>query len=166
MARDGNIVYLGDVGAGTEEIDSFNYTTTANFGWPTHDGYASSSTLPGYRNPIVYYTRNGTTANNFRAEDPMGTASGSASVMIGDVYRGSRYASELNSGALMFGEFYDGFIRAVGVDSFGNMIPDPVGAPGFHLVHATAISSMVQGPDGYLYLTSMGPSAVYRLVRP
>jgi glucose/arabinose dehydrogenase len=172
MSRDGNVIYLGDVGSGvsgSEEINSFAYTTsTLNFGWPTCEGPVSSCgtiAAAAYRNPIVSYTRNGTTAGNFRNEDPMRTTSGSASIMIGDVYRGSRYTAPLNSGALMFGEFYDGFIRAVGVDANG-AITDTDAAPGFHLVHATAISSMVQGPDGNLYLTAMGPSAVYRLVHP
>ena len=168
MARDGNIIYLGDVGSGTEEVNSFAVTNnTANFGWPTHDGWVASSTLPGYRNPIVYYTRSGATANAFRAEDPTApAATGSASVMIGDVYRGSRYDAAMNGGALLFGEFYDGFVRAVGVDASGN-ITDGDGVPGFHLVHEDGISSMVQGPDGYVYLTALyGPAAVYRLVRP
>lgn len=167
MARDGDIIYLGDVGSGTEEVNSFLVTNnTANFGWPTHDGYVGSSTLPGYRNPIVYYTRSGATANAFRAEDPMATATGSASVMIGDVYRGSRYTAAMNGGALLFGEFYDGFVRAVGVDASGN-ITDGDGVPGFHLVHEDGISSMVQGPDGYVYLTALyGSPMVYRLVLP
>ena len=86
--------------------------------------------------------------------------------MIGDVYRGSRYSAAMNGGALLFGEFYDGFVRAVGVDANGD-ITDLDGVPGFHLVHEDGISSMVQGPDGYVYLTALyGPAAVYRLVRP
>lgn len=167
MARDGNVIYLGDVGSGTEEINSFIYTiNSVNFGWPTYDGYAVSPSLPGYRNPIVHYTRNGATADAFRSEDPMGSASGAASVMIGDVYRGSQYSPALNGGALLFGEFYDGYIRAVGVDANGD-ITDTDTAPGFHLVHAGAIASMVQGPDGYLYFAALyGPAAIYRLVRP
>lgn len=167
LARDGSVIYIGDVGAGVEEINSFNYTVnTVNFGWPTYDGFVASPSLAGYRNPIVYYTRNGTTADAFRGEDPMGSASGAASVMIGDVYRGSRYSPALNGGALLFGEFYDGYIRAVGVDANGD-ITDGDGAPGFHLVHEDAISSMVQGPDDYLYFTALYDTAmVYRLVRP
>jgi glucose/arabinose dehydrogenase len=167
MSRDGNVIYLGDVGAGTEEIDSFIYTdNSVNFGWPTYDGFVASPSLPGYRNPIVYYTRSGATANAFRSEDPMGSASGAASVIIGAVYRGNRYNAALNGGALLFGEFYDGYIRAVGVDANGD-ITDGDGVPGFHLVHEDAISSMVQGPDGYLYLTALyDSSTVYRLVRP
>jgi glucose/arabinose dehydrogenase len=167
LARDGNVIYIGDVGANVEEINSFVYpVNTVNFGWPTYDGFEASPSLAGYRNPIVYYTRNGATADAFRSEDPMGSASGAASVMIGDVYRGSRYSAALNNGALLFGEFYDGYIRAVGVDANGD-ITDGDGVPGFHLVHEDAISSMVQGPDGYLYFTALFDAAtVYRLVRP
>ena len=86
--------------------------------------------------------------------------------MIGGVYRGSRYSPALNGGVLLFGEFYDGYIRAVGVDANGDITYTDA-APGVHLVHNGAISSMVQGPDGYLYFAALfGPATLYRLVRP
>ncbi len=166
MSIAGNIVYLGDVGSGNEEINSFNYTTnTANFGWPTHDGYVATSTIPGYRNPIVYYDRNDAIADAFRAEDPEGVKTGSASIMIGDVYSGARYGGALNN-KLFFAEFYDGFMRAVGVDNNGG-ITDSDGVPGRHIIHHGQITSMVEGPDGYMYITTLyGPAMVYRLVKP
>lgn len=169
LSIDGNIVYIGDVGSGYEEINSFDYTRNIlNFGWPTHDGPVSSSALPGYRNPIVAYRRNVEGAL-FRAEDPMATNSGAASVIVGTVYRGPQYGGLLD-GALLFGDFYDGYNRYVGVaaGSDGNGdITDADGVPGNHLVHASAISSYVQGPDGFIYMTALyGPAAVYRLVRP
>jgi len=170
MSREANIVYLGDVGSGNEEINSFDYTSVdtsnpVNFGWNTHDGYVASSTIPGYRNPIVYYNRNDTVVAAFRAEDPEGTQTGNASIMIGDVYSGSRYGNEL-ADKLFFAEFYDGFLRAVGVDSSGN-ITDADGVPGMHIIHHGQITSMVEGPDGYMYITTLyGPAMVYRLVKP
>jgi len=169
LVIDGNIAFIGDVGTNYEEINSFDYTrNTLNFGWPTHDGPVGSSSLPGYRNPIVAYQR-GVEGAAFRAEDPMASNSGSASVMIGHVYRGSRYTGLLD-GALLFGDFYDGYNRyagiAAGSDGNGD-ITDTDGVPGAHLVHKSAISSYVQGPDGYVYMTALfGPAAVYRLVRP
>jgi len=165
MSRAGNIVYLGDVGSGNEEIDSFDYTTnTANFGWPTHDGYVASSMIFGYRNPVVYYNRNDAVADAFRAEDPEGTKTGDASIMIGDVYGGSRYGGALNN-KLFFAEFYDGFIRAVGVDNNGD-ITDIDGVPGMHIIHHGQVTSMVEGPDGYMYITTLfGPAMVYRLIK-
>jgi len=169
LTNDATIVYLGDVGSTFEEINSFDYShNTLNFGWPTHDGPVSASTLPGYRNPIVAYRRD-VEAVAFRAEDPMATYTMTASVMIGDVYHGTNYSGLLES-ALLFGDFYDGYIRYVGVaaGTDGNgVITDTDGVPGAHLVHASATSSMVRGPDGYLYMTRLyGPAAVYRLVRP
>ena len=169
MSIDGNIVFLGDVGSNYEEINSFDYTkNTLNFGWPTHDGPVDSSTISGYRNLIVAYRR-GIEAAAFRAEDPAATQTGSASVIIGEVYRGSNYAGVLD-GALFFGDFYDGFNRYVGVSAGadGNgAITDADEVPGAHLVHENAITSAVRGPDGFLYLTALlGPPAVYRLVRP
>lgn len=164
MSRAGNIVYLGDVGSGNEEIDSFDYTTnTVNFGWPTHDGYVAMSIIPGYRNPIVYYNRDDAIADAFRAEDPEGVKTGDASIMIGDVYGGSRYGGALNN-KLFFAEFYDGFIRAVGVDNSGD-ITDIDGVPGMHITHHGQVTSMVEGPDGYIYITTLfGPAMVYRLI--
>jgi glucose/arabinose dehydrogenase len=170
MSMAGNIVYLGDVGSAVEEINSFDYTAVdtsnpANFGWNTHDGFVSSSSIPGYRNPIVYYSRNDSTANAFRTEDPEGNPTGSASIMIGDIYGGLRYGGELDN-KLFFAEFYDGFMRAVGVDSNGD-ITDTDGVPGLHIIHHGQISSMVEGPDGYIYFTTLyGPDMVYRLVKP
>ncbi|MEK6748717.1 MAG: PQQ-dependent sugar dehydrogenase [Pseudomonadota bacterium] len=166
MSRDGGMIYLGDVGSGIEEINSFPVTgNTANFGWPTHDGPVSSSLLSGYRNPIVSYGRNSATAIGFRAEDstkPMAT--GAASVMIGGVYRGDKYTAYMNSGALLFDDFYDGYVRAVGVNATGDIV-DSDNIPGIHLIHGGQITSMVQGPDGYIYLTGLyGPAMVYRLV--
>jgi len=169
LVIDGNLVFIGDVGNNYEEINSFDYThNTLNFGWPTYDGPVASPTLPDYRNPIVAYRR-GVEAVDFRAEDPMAVTSSSASVMIGAVYHGPQYGGLLE-GTLLFGDFYDGYIRYVGVsegtDGNGD-ITDTDGVPGSHLVHEDAISSYVRGPDGFIYMTALyGPAAVYRLVRP
>lgn len=170
MSMAGNIVYLGDVGSAVEEINSFDYTSVdtvspVNFGWNTHDGYVSSSNIPGYRNPIVYYNRNDSIADAFRTEDPQGSQTGAASVMVGDIYSGSRYGGDLNN-KLFFAEFYDGFMRAVGVDSNGD-ITDTDGVPGRHIIHHSQTSSMIEGPDGYLYFTTLyDPAMVYRLLKP
>lgn len=169
LVIDGNIAFIGDVGSNYEEINSFDYTrNTLNFGWPTHDGPVGASALPGYRNPIVAYRR-GVEGVGFRAEDPMAVASGSASVMIGAVYHGPQYGGLLE-GALLFGDFYDGYNRYVGVGpgAAGNGdITDTDGVPGSHLVHEDAITSYVRGPDGFIYMTALFASpAVYRLVRP
>ena len=170
MSMTENIVYLGDVGSSVEEINSFDYTgvdalNPVNFGWNTHDGFVSSPSIPGYRNPIVYYDRNDSIATAFRAEDPEGNLTGLASIIIGDIYGDLRYDGELNN-KLFFAEFYDGFMRAVGVDSNGD-ITDTDGVPGMHIIHHSQISSMVQGPDSYIYFTTLfAPAMVYRLVKP
>jgi glucose/arabinose dehydrogenase len=167
MSMDGNIVYLGDVGNNYEEINSLDYASnTLNFGWPTHDGPVATTSIAGYRNPILAYRR-GVEGASFRAEDPMGYNSGLASVMLGDVYRGSQYDGLL-TGNLFFGDFYDGYNRtvSVGTGTDGNgVITDSDGVPGTHLIHAGAISSYVEGPDGFVYLTRLYPGAVYRLIR-
>ena len=170
MSMAGNTVFLGDVGSAVEEINSFDYTAVdvsnpVNFGWSSHDGFVSSSSIPGYRNPIVYYNRSDSIASAFRAEDPEGSPTGSASIMIGDIYGDILYDGELGN-KLFFAEFYDGYMRAVGVDSNGG-ITDTDGVPGRHIIHHSQVSSMVEGPDGYMYFTTLfGPAMVYRLVKP
>lgn len=168
ISIDGNIVYIGDVGTGNEEINSFNYIVNkgANFGWPTHDGFVTSSSIVNYRNPIIYYDRFGALADAFRSEDPEGNAaSGSASIMIGDVYRGNQYTGALN-GKLLFSDFYDGFMRAVGVDNNGD-ITDNDSVPGEHIKHQAYVSSMTEGQDGFIYITTYdNGGSVSRVVNP
>jgi glucose/arabinose dehydrogenase len=164
MSMDGDIVYLADVGNNNEEINSFDYVTASgtNFGWSIHDGFVESSSITNYRNPIVYYNRDDTVADGFRNEDPEGTKTDYAAVMIGDVYHGNQYGNVLND-MLLFGDFYDGFIRAVGVDNNGN-ITDTDGVPGEHIKHQAYVSSMHEGEDGFIYMTTYG-NEVYRLVK-
>jgi hypothetical protein len=160
MSIDGSIVYLGDVGASLEEIHSFDYTdNTMNFGWSTHQGTVN---MPGFTDPILEYDRDQEPAITFRAEDPEcgSCEEGSASVMIGPVYRGNRYGGMLD-GHLIWGEYFHGYIRAYGVTTEG--LPS---GPSFHVVHDDRVDSMVLGPDGYVYLVERNTRVVYRIVRP
>ncbi len=169
ISLDGDIVYIGEVGASWEEINSFRYTdNSVNFAWQA-DGPQDT---PGLTDPILAYNHSyGSNANlqRFSSEDPTGfTPTGRFSVMTGDVYRGSRYGGAL-AGRLLHGEFMDGFIRAFSVDAEGARTDE-----GIHLIHKLGISAMVQGPDGYLYLVALQdgyynttePDMIYRLVRP
>lgn len=160
MTIDGDVVYLGEVGSGFEEINSFVYTdNTVNFGWGDHDGPVA--TQP-FTDPILSYRRNQEPAITFRAEDPEcgDCESGSASIMVGPVYRGNRYGGTLD-GHLIWGEYFHGYIRAYGVTTGGA----PTG-PSFHIVHDDRIDSMVLGPDGYIYLVERNTRVVYRVERP
>jgi len=162
MTIDGNVVYLGDVGTTFEEINSFDFRdNTVNFGWATHDGPAN--TAP-FTDPILSYRRDEEPTITFRNDDP--ACSGqqctvdTASIMIGDVYRGARYEGLLQ-GTLVWADFYQGFVRGLGVTDAGA----PTGASS-HLVHRTATDVMVSGPDGYYYMASLFNRRVYRLERP
>jgi len=167
MSIDGNIVYLGDVGSSYEEINSFDYTNSnLNFGWVTYDGPAGQS---GFRDPILAYRRNDSTANQFRSEDPAcnNCATGYASVIIGDVYHGSGYGGEL-TGRLLHAEFMDAYMRGVSVNSTGDTTDN-----GMHIIHHDGISAMVEGADGYIYIATQrgawgtgDADIVYRLVKP
>ncbi len=170
MSIDGNIIYLGEVGQGWEEINSFDYTDMSlNFGWNTYDGTVNQS---GFRDPILTYQRSDTTANTFRSEDPAcpsdsGCTGDYASVITGDVYRGALYGGEL-TGRLLHAEFMDGFTRAVSVNASGDTTDS-----GMHLIHHDGISAMIEGPDGYIYIATQrgfwgtgDANIVYRLVKP
>lgn len=176
MSIDGNIVYLGDVGGSHEEINSFNYTDASfNFGWPVHTGYTNSPTIPGYRDPILAYQKRDLIADDFRSEDPACSSDPDcigqhASIMIGDVYRGSRYDYKNRSltGMLLHAEFMDGFMRGLGVDLAGNTTNS-----GMHIIHHDGISAMIEGPEGYIYIATQegawgtgDADIVYRLVKP
>ena len=171
MSIDGDIVYIGDVGSGWEELNSFAYTNnTINFAWDgSREGVLS---LPAYRDPILTYTRSGTTANTYRSEDPacssdLDCTGQYASIIIGDVYRGARYGGEL-TGRLLHAEFMDGFTRAVSVNASGNTTDS-----GLHVIHHDGITGMIEGPDGYIYIATQrgawgtgDADIVYRLVKP
>ncbi len=182
MSIDGDRVYLGDVGAANEEIDAFDYNTGAlvNFAWRLDNSDKNETNIQAiidgdsalvgdYVPPILWYTRGGSVASAFRADDPDCNNCGgsSASVIIGDVYRGSVYGGALN-GRLMHSEFMDGFARAAPVAAY------PL-TGGAHLIHRQGISAMVQGPqlDNFVYVVAQadgyyvsGEHMIYRLVRP
>jgi uncharacterized repeat protein (TIGR02543 family) len=171
MTMADNVVYIGDVGSNFEEINSFDYTdSTVHFGWPGQEGPGGGS---GLTDPILAYNRLDTTSNGFRADDPMGTLTGCISIITGDVYQGiggDRYGGLLTD-RLLFADWYDAFMRGLGVNASG-------GTTGLdlHLVHREGILAMVEGPDGFIYVlarrftgsgcTGTGTSAIYRLVRP
>jgi len=167
MSMENNIIYLGEVGTNYEEINRFDYTdNTVNFGWDTYDGPVNQA---GFYDPILSYRRSDSTADLFRSEDPdcNNCATGFASVMIGDVYSGSRYDGLL-TGKLLHAEFMDGFVRALGVNATGDTIDN-----GIHIVHHDGVSAMIEAEDGYIYFATQkgawgtgDADMIYRLVKP
>jgi glucose/arabinose dehydrogenase len=89
--------YIGDVGSSSwEEIN--DGTTPANFGWPTHEGFASSSSLQNYRNPVYTYAH----------------GSGRASI-TGPVfyhYHGFKFPTRFE-GAAIFSDYVNGWIKCL-----------------------------------------------------
>ncbi len=158
MSIDGNTVYLGEVGTSFEEINRFNYRDNdINFGWSSQDGPGGGS---GFTDPILSYERSRSPATSFRDADPAcGSCNAeSASIMTGPIYRGSRYGGKL-SGHLIWGEFYQGFVRSVDGAGVSNGL-------GNHLIHQNQVSSYVTGPDGYIYFAAMSDGIIYRLMEP
>ena len=160
ISMENDDVFLGDVGATYEEINTFNYLdNTVSFGWPHEQGYGGNET-----EPLLSVSRSDSTAAQYRAEDPMGVMAQCFSIIIGDVYSAQpldRYRGRL-TGALLFADWYDGWFRYMGPNGTG------------HIVHQEGITSIIEGPNGYIYFISRkdyntgcaqgGTSNIYRLV--
>jgi glucose/arabinose dehydrogenase len=167
MTIDGNVVYIADVGADYEELESFAYTNNgANFGWGLigNDGPTGAQ---GNHSALIDYRRNQEPAISFRSQDPVcnGCPNSAASIMSGSVYRGSRYGGEL-VGSLFHGAYYDGYIRAEPVNSTGDGSLVGTTTSGMHVIHETSVTEMVEAPDGFVYLVGHGAGVIYRLVKP
>ncbi len=167
MTIDGDVVYIADVGSSYEELESFAYTNnSANFGWGLSGNDGPTGTQ-GNRSALIDYRRDQEPANTFRLQDPVcnGCPNGSASIMSGSVYRGTRYGGEL-VGSLFHGAYYDGYIRAEPVNSTGDGSLVGSTTSGMHVIHEPYVTEMVEAPDGFVYVVGHGTGIIYRLVKP
>ncbi len=141
----GNVIFVGDVGAGTFEEINLVDTAGLNFGWPHAEG---DSNDVQFQNPIHGYAHS--EANIFIEADPESTASpsGSKSIMVGAFYEGPQYNGVL-SNRLIYAEFFAGWVRGLELDANNDVIGDR------HLGHLNGMSSLQQGPDGNLYAVSL-----------
>lgn len=147
-------LFIGDVGAGSyEEINRAN-GSAVNFGWPLEEGPGASFTSPiGGYNHSSDLDQN----NNEDPEDNPGSLGDGRSIMLGEFYEGSQYNGFLDN-RLIYSEFYQGWVRALQLDSNGQVLGDS------HLGHLQGMSSLQMGPDGYLYAVSLyGSDQILRL---
>lgn len=164
LAFGNGAIFIGDVGADAfEEIDLAD-TGGLNFGWPLSEGPTSD---PGVEGPIHGYSH---TDEAFINEDEDTTAAlkvkrhngvdhgdSDKSIMVGAFYTGSQYG-ELLSNRLIYSDFYHGFVRGLGL-SDGNAVTDDD-----HFGHLTGMTSLQEGPDGFLYAVSLyGSDQILRL---
>jgi len=151
------VPYLGDVGWGTwEEINVAS--RGANLGWPCYEG---DDQQPGYASKGAcqdLYAR-GAGAVQPPLVRWLHVDYGSAAATGGTFYTGTTYPAQYQ-GAYFYGDYAQGFLRALRVDANQQLIPGSVAD------FATNVSAPVDiemGPDGDLYYLSIETGTLYRL---
>lgn len=161
--RDGRWIF-GDIGLDDWEEVNLVDAPGQSFGWPAAEGVCTRD-CEGFVDPWMFYGRG--FQQPYIIEDPDSTSSRLRSVWVGVAYEPN--ANDPYQGlfddVLVFGDFFMGFVRGRRMDGEGQSWP--VG----HLWQATAWR---QGPDGYVYASTMGtwptdrtpvqPSPLYRAV--
>ncbi len=147
-------LWIGDVGSGSwEEID--NGPAGADFGWPCYEGGAPGTLEqnPDFAGTAVCQTYYGSNS----AVAPVHSyshAPGSAAIILGEFYTGTTWPSRFH-GTLLFGDYVRSTLDAIDV-SAPTPTPDPIASD---LLFVAAEF----GPDGHLYLASIGAGAVERI---
>lgn len=143
--------FFGDVGDRVEEINVID-RPGMNLGWPNVEGPCQkdpewTGTCHEYTDPWESYSRS--SSDRFVIDDPDAVPTTSRSVYVGWVYRRTEadpYAERFND-VVTFGDTYVGFVRGKRIDSDG---------PSWHAGHLEWASAWAQGPDGYVYVTTLG----------
>lgn len=142
-SANGNL-YVGDVGeATTEEID--HVTKGKNYGWPNCEGPCSPPNSL-YTDPIYSWNH-----------DP-NIAGGSAASVAGPVYRGQMFPTSY-VGQLFFGDYAQGWIKTMALDSNGNN----AGVTSFDPNVGSVTDMKIDPKDGSLYYTTIFPGALYQV---
>lgn len=157
--------WVGDVG--NHAFEEVNVVTAPgqNFGWPNAEGPCTSE-CDGLQDPLRSYSHGSGDAIFF--EDPEIVSAEYRSVWVGPEYlarSGDRYEGTM-TGRVLWGDFAMGFVRVIELDA-----ANQVRAEG-NVGHFETPSAWREGPDGYLYVASLGgtdpeapaPGALYRAV--
>jgi glucose/arabinose dehydrogenase len=151
--------FVGDVGDTTNEEVNLVTQPGQNFGWGTCPGVCTPA-LTAWR-PQEPYDGEGNLVKEARRGRTVW-----AGTQYGDCGN-DRYGGAL-TGVHIFGDFFAGWFRGMVLDDAGAKVKDA------NLGDLSGVSSVTQGPDGYLYATTVGPydsatterPALFRVVRP
>jgi glucose/arabinose dehydrogenase len=141
--RDTGDLFIGDVGAGSqEEVDAVAAGASGlNFGWPDAEGRLCREPCPaGLTDPVLVYGRD------------IGSV-----VTGGYVYRGGRYPKL--RGWYVFGDFARGTLFAISAAGALRGAANPIQ----QLDSDYAISSFGEDESGELYLTDLSGGAIYHV---
>jgi hypothetical protein len=146
--------WVGDVGLETtEEVDLIT-EPAQNMGWPTAEGPCDGE-CESLTDPLLSFGR--TSDEPYVIEDPDTEPAVKRAVWVGAGYDApsvDRYYGLLD-GMVLYGDFFTGWVRGAKVDDDGELTTDRL------LGHLTDVTSVKLGPDGYLYLLTLG-GTLYR----
>lgn len=146
--------WVGDVGLETtEEVDLIS-EPGQNMGWPNAEGPCKKS-CAALTDPLLSFGRS--SDEPYVIEDPDTEPAVRRAVWVGAGYEApsvDRYYGLLD-GVVLYGDFFTGWVRGAQVDDDGALTSDRL------LGHLTDVTSVKVGPDGYLYLLTLG-GTLYR----
>jgi glucose/arabinose dehydrogenase len=142
--------WFGDVGTdGFEEIDIVT-GPGLNFGWALHEGPCGEACGDTVE-PVGGYSHDADTP--YIGEDEDARATIRRAIWLGLEYDPGGgpdpYGGRL-TGAVLYGDFCVGFVRALEVDETGTVTRDD------HLGHLPFAAGWDRGPDGHIYVASFG----------
>lgn len=140
--------WVGDVGLYTTEEVNLVLDAGQNFGWDRAEGPCVSN-CDGVTEPLTYFGR--LSDERYVIEDPLTEPVTKRAVWVGQAYHSEqdRYYG-LFDDAVIFGDFFTGWVRRLEVDDEGTLIGDQL------VGHLTQVTSWKTGPDGYMYLVTLG----------
>ena len=140
-------IWVGDVG--DEQAEEVNLVTRAgqNFGWDVHEGPCTED-CEGVTNPITSFGR--ASDEPYVLQDPLTEPATKRAIWVGQYYDHptDRYFG-LFTNAVMFGDFFTGWVRRLEADEDGTVISD------LSVGHLPRITSWKTGNDGYMYALTL-----------
>ncbi|MBN3942148.1 PA14 domain-containing protein [Nostoc sp. NMS9] len=153
-----NTPYIGDVGFSTyEEVNVGK--PGANFGWPFYEGgLDANGNIVSLKQP-VYASLDPAKAfynSGSSVTEPLYTYKhfGSNSILVGDFYTGNTFPS-IYQGALFIGDFSQGTIDALILDSQGKVVSVKQFASQTDRPNLGLPTQITTGPDGNLYYANL-----------
>jgi glucose/arabinose dehydrogenase len=154
---------FGDVGNTTNEEINVVTDRQQNFGWATQSGPCSGQC----RAPLTYWRRvRNDCVDDYCGQDAVKETRAGRAVWVGVQYGdcgSDRYRGAL-TGVQLFGDFFTGWVRGLVLDDAARAAKDASLVP-LNRGHG-GITAMAQGPDGFIYVGTLGPYDAAMAERP